>query len=67
LEAKNLFYIARRTVQQQEFLYFSARVDSTAFLLEVSVSQTGCRCCCKTQNSAMVQSFENAIVAILSS
>jgi len=67
LQTYNLFYVARRPVQQQEFLYFSARVNDSVMLLELAIDPMGrCKSCCKTRAPELVPLFEKSIELILS-
>jgi AP-1 complex subunit beta-1 len=66
LRAHNLFYIAKRTVAPQEFLYFSARVNDNLLLLELGVSPQGARICTKAKNPEFIPFFEQAVASILS-
>jgi len=67
LETNRLFYIARRTVQQQEFLYFSSKLpgDNTILLVELAVGNGACRICIKTANPDLIPLLEQSLISIL--
>jgi len=67
LEANRLFYIARRTVNQQELLYFSAKIakDNAVLLIELAIGNGACRICTKTANSDLVPLLEQSLASIL--
>eukprot|EP01114_Cavostelium_apophysatum_P004384 TRINITY_DN1460_c0_g1_i1.p1 TRINITY_DN1460_c0_g1~~TRINITY_DN1460_c0_g1_i1.p1 ORF type:complete len:890 (+),score=280.85 TRINITY_DN1460_c0_g1_i1:39-2708(+) len=68
LQATNVFYIARRSAQQQDFLYFSAKLPNEVLvLLEICIHPTGWRLCTRTKQADVVPLFEQTIVQILSS
>jgi len=64
-ESNRLFFIARRAVQQQEFLYFSAKLQLGAvLLLELSLGPGGTKACAKTR-SDLVQPFLQSVQNLL--
>jgi AP-1 complex subunit beta-1 len=66
LESNRLFFIARRSVQQQEFLYFSAKTTTNAvLLLELSVGPSGSKACVKTRSTELVALFHQTIQSLL--
>eukprot|EP01118_Nematostelium_gracile_P010909 TRINITY_DN3828_c0_g1_i1.p1 TRINITY_DN3828_c0_g1~~TRINITY_DN3828_c0_g1_i1.p1 ORF type:complete len:864 (+),score=270.43 TRINITY_DN3828_c0_g1_i1:134-2725(+) len=67
LEANRCFYIARRTVGNQELLYFSSRVprDSASLLLEVAFGQGQAHVTVKATSAELIPAFEQAIASIL--
>jgi len=67
LEANRLFYIARRTVAPNEFLYFSGRVskDNAVLLVELAVGNGAVRICTKTTGAELVPLVEQVVAAIL--
>jgi len=67
LEARGFIYIARRNVQAQDFLYFAAKVNDALLLLELNISPSGCKTCCKTKNNDYLALFEQSVASILAS
>jgi len=68
LQASNLFYIAKRNVQSQDFLYFSTKLmNEMVVLLELAVTgpQT-VRSCVRTKQLELVSMFEASLITILS-
>jgi len=66
LESSRLFFIARRNLQQQEFLYFSAKTTAGAvLLLELSLGPSGSKICVKTRNTELVTLFHQAVQSLL--
>jgi len=69
LEQNRIYYVAKRTVQNQEFLYFSARLakpDNTIMLMELAVGGQACRLCTKSQVTDLLVPFEQSIAYLLS-
>jgi len=67
LQSNNVFYIAHRNVQQQEMIYFSARVLSdTIVFMELTLSPSGCKLCTKCARAEFIPGVEQAISYILS-
>jgi len=66
-ESNRMFYIARRTVQQQEFLYFSARIerDNAVLLVDFTIGNGICRICSKTTVPELIPLLEQTVVSIL--
>jgi len=65
-ETNRLFFIARRSVQQQEFLYFSAKTATDAvLLLELALGPNGSKACVKTRNTELVQLFHQTVQSLL--
>jgi len=67
LQANNIFYIARRNVSAQDFLYFSAKVGEGIILLELGISPGGCKSCIRTKERDLVPAFEQSLVSLLTS
>jgi len=67
LESKGFVYVARRNVQAQDFLYFGAKVNDSLLLLELNISPSGCKTCCKTRNAEFLPLFEQSVASILAS
>jgi AP-1 complex subunit beta-1 len=66
-ESNRLFFIAKRSVQQQEFLYFSGRLPTgPVMLLELSLGPSGSKACCKTKNPELVNVFLQSVQSLLS-
>jgi len=66
LENSNLFFTARRSVQQHELLYFSAKTATNAvLLLELAVGPGGAKACVKTRNAELVPLFHQTIQYLL--
>jgi len=64
-ESNRLFFIAKRSVQQQDFLYFSAKLQLGAvLLLELSLGPSGTKACAKTR-SDLVQPFLQSVQNLL--
>lgn len=64
-ETNRLFFIARRSVQQQEFLYFSAKTTTNAvLLLELALGPTGSKACVKTRNTELVPLFHQTVQSL---
>lgn len=65
LESHRIFFIARRSAQQQEFLYFSARMSTGPVLLLELAMGSGCKACCKTRNTELVSVFLQSVQSLL--
>jgi len=66
LQSNNIHYIARRNVQQQDFLYFVVRmVNDSLILVELSISALGSKSCCRTRNPELVPLFEQTLLSLL--
>jgi len=65
LQARNMFYIARRAVQGAEFLYFSSKVNDAVLLLELQLSGGSAKICVKTAREEMVPLFSQAVLLLL--
>jgi len=69
LEANRLFYIARRTVQQQEFLYFNAKISKNdtilSLLVELQIGNGVCKVCTKTSSPDLIPLLEQSLASIL--
>jgi hypothetical protein len=65
LQQYNIFYIASRKLQLQDYLYFSAKINETIFLLELAIGGTGCKLCSKTNNPELIPLLEQSIATIL--
>eukprot|EP01118_Nematostelium_gracile_P007676 TRINITY_DN2509_c0_g1_i2.p1 TRINITY_DN2509_c0_g1~~TRINITY_DN2509_c0_g1_i2.p1 ORF type:complete len:722 (-),score=226.41 TRINITY_DN2509_c0_g1_i2:23-2188(-) len=65
-ESNNLFFVARRTNGNQEFLYYSARTLTNAvLLLELAIGGGGVKACIKTRNGELVTMFQQAISSLV--
>jgi len=64
LQANNIFYIARRSVGSQEFLYYSGKFNDVTALFELAVP--GAKLCTKTRRPEYIPLLEQSIVDILS-
>jgi len=68
LQASNVFYIAKRNVQSQDFLYFSVKLmNDMIVLLELAVTgpQT-VKSCIRTKQPELVTMFESSLITLLS-
>jgi len=64
----NVFYVARRNVQQQDFLYFSVRLlNDVIILMELCIDPSKLSICSRTRQADYVPFFEQSIISILSS
>jgi len=67
LQSNNVFYVAHRNVQQQEMIYFSARIlNETLVFVELTLSPNGCKLCTKSSKLEVIPGVEQAISFILS-
>jgi len=69
LQRFNIYYVARRNANNQDFLYFSAKVprDETVFLLEITIDAASGRSktCTKSKNPEMIPFFEQGLHQLL--
>lgn len=63
LQSHNIFYVARRNVGSQEFLYCSAKILDTAVLYELA--NPGAKLCTKTRKPELIPLLEQSVVDIL--
>jgi len=68
LQSSNLFFIARRTQQNLDYLYFSAKLlNDTVVLLELTLSPGSCKACTRTKSPEVIPFFEQSVAQLLSS
>jgi len=68
LEAYNIFFVASRSVSDEEFLYVSAKsLDGSVFLMELGFQGTLCKLCTKTEAASLVPLLAQSIQLILTS
>jgi len=68
LEAYNIFFVASKSVSDEEFLYTSAQsIDGSVFLMELGFQGNTCKLCAKTQAEALVPLLAQSILIIFNS
>ncbi|PRP79687.1 hypothetical protein PROFUN_12585 [Planoprotostelium fungivorum] len=65
LRGANLFYVAKRTVAPQEFVYFSAKVGEALMMVEVSFGGGPSRINTKSRSAELIPAFEQALYTLL--
>jgi len=66
LEAYNIFFVASRSVSDEEFLYTTAQsIDGSVFLMELGFQGTTCKLCAKTKAESLVPLLAQSILIIL--
>eukprot|EP01125_Pyxidicula_operculata_P001225 TRINITY_DN11155_c0_g1_i1.p1 TRINITY_DN11155_c0_g1~~TRINITY_DN11155_c0_g1_i1.p1 ORF type:complete len:876 (-),score=234.91 TRINITY_DN11155_c0_g1_i1:110-2737(-) len=67
LESNNIFFVAKRNVSGQDFLYLSSKsADGTIFLMELALHGSSSKLCTKTPAEHLVPLFAQSVLTLLS-